>query len=241
MGGGRGRLGHRPSPPPTQGLRDCECQQPRQPRAQKTGTWALAGGEGGQDASVGLGWASLAQRAASCGEQRQTHTCTHTPWKHLPRLGPFLPSLLLPEAHQRWGMVSGTHKPLKRRPPLLHMSLGQPPCYLDGDHYCFRGTGKKPELQSGPESRKRRAPLFTPQGTLAEAWTALESCPKGFTPSLTQRGCWGWGEALPCPQPGPGAPPQAARRPKSRVGSRLCPSCLPAGVQTQSQDKKILW
>lgn len=27
--------------------------------------------------------------------------------------------------------------------------LGQPPCCLDGDHYCFRGTGKGQELQPG--------------------------------------------------------------------------------------------
>ena len=40
---------------------------------------------------------------------------------------------------------------------------------------------------------------------------------------------------------GPGVLPQGARGPKGRVGSRFCPSCLPVGVQTQSQDKKILW
>lgn len=40
---------------------------------------------------------------------------------------------------------------------------------------------------------------------------------------------------------GPGVPSQAARGPKGRVGSCFCPSCLPTGVQTQSQDKKILW
>ena len=40
---------------------------------------------------------------------------------------------------------------------------------------------------------------------------------------------------------GPGVPPQGARGPKGRVGSHFCSSCLPVGVQTQSQDKKILW
>lgn len=138
MGGGRGRLGHRPSPTPTQGLWD------RVPTAQvapgsENGDLGPGGrGVGGQDASVGLGWAGLAQRAASCGEQTHTHTHvrTHTPWKHLPRLGPFLPSLLLPEAHQGWGGVRDAQA-LEEVAASFACPFGQPPCCLVGDHYCF--------------------------------------------------------------------------------------------------------
>lgn len=70
---------------------------------------------------MGLPKASLTQREASCGEQKDKHTRAHmrahTRTLEAPALPWSLPSPLLPEAHQRWGTGSGTHKPLERWPP----------------------------------------------------------------------------------------------------------------------------
>lgn len=112
---------------------------------------------------------------------------------------------------------------------LRHLPLGQPPCCLDGTIIALEGQGRSRRCNQvrGPQREGLRP--FPPQAALAAAWTAPQSCPKVSLLS-SQRACWGsWG------------PPQAARGPQGRVGSRLCPSCLLAGVQTQSRDKKILW
>lgn len=47
--------------------------------------------------------------------------------------------------------------------------LGQPPCCLDGDHYCFRRTGKGPELQPASETPERKG-CPSALGRLAGAW-----------------------------------------------------------------------
>lgn len=179
MGGGRGRLGHRPSPPPTQGLRDCECQQPRQPRAQKTGTWALAGGEGGQDASMGLPKASLTQREASCGEQKDKHT--RAPLKHLPCLGPF---------HRRFclrltrGGGRGQVRTSPWRGGLLRI-FPRPVSLLPGWGPLLLLRDKEgARAQLGQESRKKGCPSPLRKNS---GWslTTFESCPEGFTPFST--------------------------------------------------------
>lgn len=108
-----------------------------------------------------------------------------------------------------------------------------------GTIIALEGQGRSQNCNQVRDPEREGLPLFIPQGTLAGAWTTLESCPK--VSLLSSEGVLGWGEALPCPPAGSGTPLQAARRPKGRVGSRLCPSCLLAGVQIQSQDKKILW
>lgn len=199
---------------------------------------------GGQGASTGL---SPAQ-PRSAGSQLwwrwakgQTHTCAYMCTLEAPALPWSLPSIT---ASARGSPEVGDRvrdaKALGEVASSFKYPLGQPPCCLDGDHYCFRGTGKGKSCSPGQESRKRRAaPLYSAGSS---GWgLALGKLPSRFHSFLHTRGCWGWDVTLPCPSSGPGAPPQAVRWPKGRVGGRLCPSCLPAGVQTQSQDKKILW
>lgn len=110
---------------------------------------------------------------------------------------------------------------------LLQVPPGQPPCCLDGDHYCFLRGRKGAGLQPGQGPRER-PPLIAPQ----ELQLGLGSCPKDFTPFSTWRGV---GVRLRGPHL------RQTGRPKDGVESSVCPSCLPTRVQTQSQDKKILW
>lgn len=108
----------------------------------------------------------------------------------------------------------------------LQVPPGRPPCCLDGDHYCFlRGRNGVGLHWSGP---RERPPLFTPQNS---SW-ALEAALK----ILLLLHVEGWEEVRLL-----GPHLRQIGRPKGGVGSSVCPSYLPTRVQTQSQDKKILW
>lgn len=236
MGGGRDRLAGLPCPqPPTQGLRDCACRQPGQPRAQKTGTRALAGGQGGQDGSQrGLGRASLEQQAVDGGgrEPRDMHVCPRpgsTCWP-----GSLPPSTASPSRPPRGsGARTGTRSSWERGPPPSHApSAGLPAAWMGLLLLWGDGEGAR-AAASRARSPRRAVPLALRTELwlgLGQPWTAAREV------SLQ-----GWGEALPCPPAGPGAPLQAARRPGAGWEAVSGPSRLPAGVHTQSQDKKILW
>lgn len=119
-------------------------------------------------------------------------------------------------------------KPLERWPP--SSSTSWPASLLPGWEPLLLSEGQGREgagLQPG-QGLRERPPLFT----LREVQLGHGSCPKDFLfpphggvvgvrllgPHLRQTG-----------------------RPKGGVRSSLCPSRLPARVQIQSQDKKILW
>lgn len=105
--------------------------------------------------------------------------------------------------------------------------LGQPPCCLDGDHYCFRGTGKGQELQPDQESRKRPADPPHSAGNSASGLD-LGKLLERFHSFLRTEGVWRRGEALPGSPAGPGAPPQAARGPKGGGGKQSLPLLPPS-------------
>lgn len=222
MGGGRGRPGHRPSPPPTQGLQDCECQQPRQPRAQKTGTWALAGGEGAREGRVvrtpargSVGPATLGGQPAVVEVGKGTHTRGRT------LEAPALPwSLPLITTSSRGSPDSGDRvgdtKALGEVASSFKYPLGQPPCCLDGDHYCFRGTGKGQEPQLGQESRKRHRGSRLGPGP----WKAVLTVP---LLSPRRRGARSGVRPSPAPQLVLGPHLRQPGGPKVGVGSSLCP------------------
>lgn len=74
--------------------------------------------------------------------------------------------------------------------------------------------GRDKSHSPGQDPEREGLTLFTPQGTLAGAWTS-ESCPKGSTPFSTQKRCWRWGEALARPPScswGPASGSQVAQR-----------------------------
>lgn len=196
----------------------------------REGCWR---GEGGRGTSVGLGQPCLAGSQRSRRGQRDKRAWTHVRAPEVPAWPWSLP--LLTASTRGSPEVGGgvaDAKALGEVASSFKYPLGQPPCCLDGNHYCFRGTGK-----GHPPTP------FAWQGALAGART-LESCPKGFTLFSTRRGSGG-GERPPPPAPhtlaGPGVPPQAARGSRGRLGSPLRPSRLPAGIQAQSRDKKTLW
>lgn len=210
---------------------------PREGRAVRTPTWGgdLVGPAtlGGQPAAVEAGTGTPRSCTRACARGCPGSTCL--PWS--------LPSITAssrgsPDAGDR---VRDT-KALGEVASSFEYPLGQPPCCLDGDHYCFRGTGKGRELQPGSGTPKGLT-LFTPQG-LRRGPGPRKAALNVPLLSPHRRGAGGGVRPSPAP-PHPllvlGPHLRQPGGPKGRVGSSLCPSCLPAGVQTQSRDKKILW
>lgn len=112
--------------------------------------------------------------------------------------------------------------------------LGQPPCCLDGDHYCFRGTGKGRELRPGsgiPEGPT----LFTPQGLRwgPGPWEAALNVP---LLSPHGRGAGSGGRPSPAPQLVLGP---HLRQPGGLKGGREAVSAPPASQLGSKPSPKI--
>lgn len=115
-------------------------------------------GEGGQKPARGFAWASRAQRAASCGggqrdEHTHTHTHTHvcTAWSTCPAVSPSF-THSCPRLTSR-GDRARDAKALGEVAFSFQDRLGQRPCCLDGNHYCFRGQ-EGAEVQPGSGTPK---------------------------------------------------------------------------------------
>lgn len=127
-------------------------------------------------------------------------------------------------------------KPLKRWPP-PRMSLGQPPCCLVGDHYCFRGTGKQPELQPGQEPRGkgfpslRRRELWLRPGQLGKLSLRFHSFPR-------REGAGAGRRPSPAPQLVLGPHLRQPGGPRVRREAIPAPSASPAGSEPSPKIKK---
>ena len=106
----------------------------------REGCWR---GEGGRGTSVGLGQPCLAGSQRSRRGQRDKRAWTHVRAPEVPAWPWSLP--LLTASTRGSPEVGGgvaDAKALGEVASSFKYPLGQPPCCLDGNHYCFRGTGK---------------------------------------------------------------------------------------------------
>lgn len=191
-----------PSHHPPRGSGTVSANSPGSPGLRKQGPGR---GEGcrrqdGQDTSNkaprALVWPVPAQLGLECRGRLRAWKGGHTgAGQRLLCFGPFLQLQRLWRLIHKLEKVRGCKSPW-RGGRCLQVPPGQPPCCLDGDHYCFlRGRNGVGLHQSG--TQRKAAPLHS-----AELQLGLGSCPKDFTPS--PHGGVGGAEA-------PGSPPQANR------------------------------
>lgn len=198
-----GRAGWATVPPhhPPRGSGTVNANSPGSPGLRKQGLGprqegGCQRGAGGQDASTGLG---LGQPHSAGSQlwwrwaQGQIHTCA--PGSTCLALVPSFNHRFRPRLTRGGGQGQGRKSPW-RGGLLLQIPPGPASLLPDGDHYCFRGTGKGKRAAQGRNPGREGLPLFT----LQELWLGPGPQKAAQEVSLLSphAGVLG-GEALPAP------------------------------------------